>query len=158
VTVQAQILDLLAKAQQERKMAMILVTHDLGVVAGRTDDIMVMYAGQIIETAPTEKLFRDMRHPYTQALFQSIPKLEFASHTRLESIPGRPPQLINPPPGCRFAPRCQYAQDQCRTEQPPLTADPESPDHMYRCWFPVHFSGTKSGSTTELAGATAGSN
>ncbi len=140
VTVQKQILNLLARQQQERKMAMILVTHDLGVVAGRADEIMVMYAGQAVEKAPTAKLFASMRHPYTAALLNSIPKTSDPSHTRLEAIPGRPPQLINPPEGCRFAPRCTYATDQCRTDMPPLAADPADPTHLFRCWHPLAIS------------------
>ena len=137
VTVQKQILNLLARQQQERKMAMVLVTHDLGVVAGRADEIMVMYAGQAVEKAPTGKLFESMRHPYTAALLNSIPKTSDPSHTRLEAIPGRPPQLIDPPDGCRFAPRCTYATDQCRTEMPALTAAPDDSTHLFRCWHPL---------------------
>jgi oligopeptide/dipeptide ABC transporter ATP-binding protein len=136
VTVQAQILNLLQAQQAERHMAMVLVTHDLGVVAGRTDDIAVMYAGQIVEIAPTATLFQHVRMPYTEALLKSIPKLEQPSHTRLEIIGGRPPDLISPPPGCRFAPRCPYVQDKCWTEMPPLV-EAEQPGHLYRCWFPV---------------------
>ncbi len=136
VTVQAQILDLLNAQQHERHMAMILVTHDLGVVAGRTDDIAVMYAGKIVEKAPTRSLFANMRMPYTEALLQSIPRLANASHTRLTVIPGRPPDLGHPPVGCRFAPRCPYAQDRCRTEEPPLV-DSSVPGHSYACWYPV---------------------
>ena len=120
VTVQAQILDLLQEERQNRNMSMVLVTHDLGVVAGRTDEIAVMYAGKIVEKAPTRSLFANVRHPYTEALLKSIPKLENRSHTRLEVIAGRPPNLINTPPGCRFAPRCPYAQPRCREEEPPL--------------------------------------
>ena len=120
VTVQAQILDLLQAQQRERFMAMILVTHDLGVVAGRTDDIAVMYAGRFVEKAPTRALFSEMRHPYTEALLKSIPKLAQPSHTRLDAIGGRPPDLVNPPAGCKFAPRCPYAQAHCLTEEPPL--------------------------------------
>jgi peptide/nickel transport system ATP-binding protein len=136
VTVQAQILDLLQQQQRERFMAMVLVTHDLGVVAGRADDIAVMYAGEIVEKAPTRTLFAEMRHPYTEALVRSIPKLSEPSHSRLITIGGRPPNLISPPPACRFAPRCPYAQDKCRTEAPPLI--PASTiGHEYRCWFPV---------------------
>jgi len=136
VTVQAQILNLLQKQQTERHMAMILVTHDLGVVAGRTDDIAVMYAGKIVEQAPTSVLFEKMKMPYTEALVSSIPKLDNPSHTRLEIITGRPPDLVNPPAGCNFAPRCKYVQDKCRVEEPPLAAA-ETPGHLYRCWFPV---------------------
>jgi peptide/nickel transport system ATP-binding protein len=136
VTVQAQILNLLATQQRERNMSMVLVTHDLGVVAGRTDEIAVMYAGQIVETAPTRTLFANVRMPYTEALLKSIPKLEHPSHTRLQIIGGRPPQLVAPPPGCRFAPRCPYAQERCHNEPPPLI-EAEEPGHLYRCWFPV---------------------
>jgi peptide/nickel transport system ATP-binding protein len=136
VTVQAQILDLLQEQQRERFMAMVLVTHDLGVVAGRADDIAVMYAGQVVEKAPTRTLFAEMRHPYTEALVRSIPKLSDPSHTRLITIGGRPPNLIAPPPACRFAPRCPYVQDKCRTEKPPLVSG-TAPGHEFRCWFPV---------------------
>ena len=135
VTVQAQILNLLASQQREREMAMILVTHDLGVVAGRADDIAVMYAGQIVEQAPAATLFANVRMPYTQALLRSIPKLDEPRRTKLQAIPGRPPNLADPPPGCRFAPRCPYAQDRCRAEAPPLIES--EPGHTYRCWFPV---------------------
>jgi peptide/nickel transport system ATP-binding protein len=136
VTVQSQILNLLAQQQHERDMAMVLVTHDLGVVAGRADDIAVMYAGQIVETAPTRTLFAQMRMPYTEALLKSIPKLEQPSHSRLEIIGGRPPDLINPPIGCKFSPRCPYVQERCRIEAPPLI-EAETPGHYFRCWFPV---------------------
>ena len=136
VTVQAQILDLLATQQRERSMSMILVTHDLGVVANRTDEIAVMYGGQIVEKAPTPVIFRAMRHPYTEALMRSIPRIENPSHTRLDAIPGRPPDLANLPPGCRFAPRCRNAQPRCLEENPPLY-DAEQPGHQFRCFFPV---------------------
>ena len=136
VTVQHQILNLLAEQQRDRAMAMILVTHDLGVVAGRTEDIMVMYAGKAVEKAPTVELFAHVRHPYTQGLLWSIPKITQAKHTRLIAIPGRPPNLIDPPPGCKFAPRCAYAQDLCRTEEPELRSI-DSPDHVFACHFPV---------------------
>ena len=135
VTVQAQILDLLEAQQRERHMAMILVSHDLGVVAGRTDEIMVMYGGRVVEHAPTRDLFKGVRMPYTEALLRSIPRLELPSHTRLEAIPGRPPDLVNGPQGCNFAPRCRYAQPRCREEAPPLVAF-EGTDHLYRCWYP----------------------
>ena len=140
VTVQQQILNLLGRQRRERRMAMILVTHDLGVVAGRTDEIMVMYAGQAVEKASTLSLFTNMRHPYTEALLRSIPKTSNPSHTRLEAIPGRPPNLIAPPPGCRFAPRCTYATEQCHNEPPPLIEDAHDPGHLYRCWHPVSIS------------------
>jgi len=136
VTVQAQILDLLADLQQERHMAVILVTHDLGVVASRADDIIVMYAGRVVERAPTRTLFHDTKMPYTRALMDSIPRLADPSGARLDAIAGRPPDLINPPAGCRFAPRCPYAQDKCRESEPPLRTV-GSPDHLFACWFPL---------------------
>jgi peptide/nickel transport system ATP-binding protein len=136
VTVQAQILGLLKAQQRERHMAMVLVTHDLGVVAGRTDEIVVMYGGKVVERAPTKVLFSEMRHPYTEALLRSIPKVANPSHTRLQAIGGRPPDLVNPPKGCNFAPRCPYVQDHCLTEDPPLMPS-GTPGHEYRCWFPV---------------------
>jgi oligopeptide/dipeptide ABC transporter ATP-binding protein len=115
---------------------MILVTHDLGVVAGRADEIAVMYAGQIVERAPTRALFADVKMPYTEALLRSIPRIEEPSHRRLAAIGGRPPVLVDPPVGCRFAPRCPYAQDKCREEAPPLR-EAATAGHVYRCWFPV---------------------
>jgi peptide/nickel transport system ATP-binding protein len=141
VTVQAQILNLLQQQQRERDMAMILVTHDLGVVAGRADEIAVMYSGQIVERAPTRTLFAHMRMPYTEGLLKSIPKLEQPSHSRLQIIGGRPPDLVDPPPGCKFAPRCAYAQDKCHSEEPPLI-EAETPGHYFKCWYPV---GTEAG-------------
>ncbi|HEY7106550.1 MAG TPA: ABC transporter ATP-binding protein, partial [Acidimicrobiia bacterium] len=136
VTVQAQILDLLQAQQRERFMAVILVTHDLGVVAGRTDDIAVMYAGRIVEKAPTRTLFAETRHPYTEALLKSIPKLNDASHSRLDAITGRPPDLVTPPVGCKFAARCPYAQPRCLEQEPPL-AESETPGHLFRCFYPT---------------------
>lgn len=135
VTVQAQILNLLADQQAERHMAMVLVTHDLGVVAGRTDEIAVMYGGKIVEQAPTADLFSAVRMPYTEALLGSIPKIADPSHTRLLAIGGRPPDLVVPPKGCNFAPRCPYAQQQCLDDEPPLVET--TPGHFHRCWFPV---------------------
>ena len=137
VTVQAQILDLLSSLQAERHMAVILVTHDLGVVATRTDRIAVMYAGHIVEMASTRRLFASMAMPYTQALLKSTPRISDPSHTRLTAIDGRPPDLINPPVGCAFAPRCDYATDQCRIEAPPLRTAPEDPTHLFACWNPL---------------------
>src|SRR5690606_11080922 len=110
--------------------------HDLGVVAGRTHDIAVMYAGQIVEMAPTRTLFSEVRMPYTEALLRSVPRVENPKHTRLAVIGGRPPDLVDPPPGCRFAPRCPYAQERCRVEAPPLV-EADTPGHWYRCWYPV---------------------
>ena len=137
VTVQAQILQLLGEQRRERNMTLVLVTHDLGVVAGHTDDVAVMYGGRLVERAPTATLFRRMRMPYTEALLRSMPNLDNPPHTRLHAIPGRPPDLVNPPAGCRFAPRCQYAQPRCTTEDPPLVAADDDPSHWYACWYPV---------------------
>ncbi len=136
VTVQAQILDLLEEQRKDRNMSLILVTHDLGVVAGHTDDIAVMYGGQLVEQAPTRVLFADMKMPYTEALMQSIPKIEDPSHTRLIAIGGRPPDLVHPPKGCRFAPRCPYVREKCENEMPPLQSA-DTPGHVFRCWYPV---------------------
>ena len=134
VTIQAQILSLLDDLRDRLGMATLLVTHDMGVVAGRTSRINVMYAGRIVETAPTHELFSAMRHPYTQALLASIPRLESDNTKALVSIPGIPPDMTNPPPGCRFAARCPYARDRCRTEEPPLTGQG---GHLFSCWYPV---------------------
>ena len=136
VTVQAQILDLLSEQIRDRNMSMLLVTHNLGVVAGYTDEIAVMYGGKVVERAPTKVLFSNVKMPYTEALLQSIPRMNHPSHSRLAMIPGRPPDLVNPPTGCRFAPRCAYARDVCVREEPPLV-QAETPDHTFACHFPV---------------------
>jgi oligopeptide/dipeptide ABC transporter ATP-binding protein len=137
VTVQAQILDLLSEQQRDRYMGMVLVTHDLGVVAGRADDIAVMYAGRIVEYAPAVSLFGNVRMPYTEALLESIPKVEDRSHTRLQAIAGRPPDLVELPQGCAFAARCKYARERCRVERPLLEEDPTSPGHLFACFYPT---------------------
>ena len=136
VTVQAQILDLLLEHRRQRDMALVLITHDLGVIAGRADEIMVMYAGQIVEQAPTPVLFSHMAMPYTEALLAAIPTAKHPSHQRLNAIGGRPPNMVNPPAGCRFAPRCKYAQPECNESVPPLR-EGSTPGHRYRCFFPV---------------------
>jgi len=135
VTVQAQILDLIGREQQRRQMALILITHDLGVVAGRTDEVAVMYAGRIVEHAPTCDLFKQMRSPYAEALLQAIPKLDAPPHTRLRAIGGAPPDPTRLPPGCAFSPRCRYAQERCRREAPPLLG--EAGGHQFACWLPL---------------------
>jgi oligopeptide/dipeptide ABC transporter ATP-binding protein len=142
VTVQAQILDLLSSLQRDRQMAMILVTHDLGVVATRTDEIIVMYAGNVVERAPTPVLFSHMSMPYTEALLSSMPRIANPSHTRLKAIEGRPPDLLYPPAGCPFAPRCPYVQDKCHTAKPPLV-EGATAGHRYACWFPLDSIRTK---------------
>ncbi len=134
VTIQAQILKVLDDLEQRLGMATLLVTHDMGVVAGRSRRINVMYAGRIVEQATSETLFTSMRHPYTQALLGSIPRLESDASKPLLSIPGLPPDLTNPPTGCRFASRCQFATEQCLAQEPPLEGDAE---HRFACWHPV---------------------
>ncbi len=135
VTIQAQILSVLDGLRERLGMATLLVTHDMGVVAGRTSRINVMYAGRLVETAPTERLFSAMRHPYTQALLASIPRLESDNTRALVSIPGIPPDLTKPPSGCRFASRCPRATRQCAEQEPPLSGD--DPSHRFACWHPV---------------------
>ncbi|KAF0218440.1 MAG: peptide/nickel transport system ATP-binding [Geobacteraceae bacterium] len=135
VTVQAEILNLLGRLQKERNMGMILVTHDLGVVAGRAHDTAVMYAGRIVEQAQTPELFDRMRMPYTRALFDSVPRLDDPPNRVLPAIDGQPPDLAALPPGCRFAPRCMRAQERCRVEEPSLVENGRE-DHRYACWFP----------------------
>ena len=135
VTVQAQVLELISELRKEFNMAMILVTHDLGVVAGHTDKIAVMYAGDVVEYAPTRELFANMKMPYTEALLKSIPRLETPTGTRLPVIEGRLPDPTKNEPGCPFANRCAYVTDKCRAEKPPLTDGGNN--HFYRCWFPI---------------------
>jgi peptide/nickel transport system ATP-binding protein len=135
VTIQKQILELIDDLRRRLGMAVIMVTHDLGVIAGRADRVAVMYAGKVVETTETPALYANPRHPYTEALFQALPEKSAETRERLYSIPGAPPDLVNPPKGCRFAPRCRYATDKCRTEPPDLTG--ETTAHTYRCFFPV---------------------
>jgi oligopeptide/dipeptide ABC transporter ATP-binding protein len=135
VTIQAQILQLLDRLKKELGMAVLLITHDMGVVAGRADRINVMYAGQIVEATSTRTLFDGMRHPYTQSLLASIPQMDQDTRQPLFSIPGLPPDLVDPPEGCRFAPRCRLVQDDCRASDPPL--DGREDEHTYRCFHPV---------------------
>jgi peptide/nickel transport system ATP-binding protein len=135
VTIQKQILELIDSLRHRLGMSVILVTHDLGVIAGRADRVAVMYAGRVVETTETETLFDNPRHPYTEALFQALPEKSAESRERLYSIPGAPPDLTRPPSGCRFAPRCRYATDRCREEDPVLAG--ETTAHTYACFFPV---------------------
>ncbi|HJP25403.1 MAG TPA: ABC transporter ATP-binding protein [Acidimicrobiales bacterium] len=135
VTVQKHILDLLDDLRTARGMAMILVTHDLGVVKGRTDEVMVMYAGRTMEEASTGAVFSQQGHPYTEALIETIPKINSASHTRLVPIPGQPPVTTSPPAGYPFADRCRYATDLCVAQGPPLTALGNG--HHVACHTPV---------------------
>jgi peptide/nickel transport system ATP-binding protein len=136
VTVQHQILNLLSREQRQRDMTMVMVTHDLGVVAGRTDDTLVMYAGKVVEQASTVEIFDDTRHPYTEALMRSIPRTAQASHTPLVAITGRPPVATHLPKGCAFSPRCPYVQPRCHEEDPVLVSSGAA-GHTTACWYPV---------------------
>jgi oligopeptide/dipeptide ABC transporter ATP-binding protein len=133
VTVQAQILRLLDQLNRERDLAIILITHDLGVVAEIADRVLVMYAGQIVENATLDETFYDPQHPYTWGLLGSLMRLDQTRGTRLAQIPGQPPSLLAPPTGCRFAPRCPHEFDKCG-EQPPLEARVGG-NHLDRCWL-----------------------
>jgi peptide/nickel transport system ATP-binding protein len=135
VTIQKQILELIDDLRVRLGMAVILVTHDLGVIAGRADRVAVMYAGKIVEVTGTATLYARPRHPYTEALFEALPEKAAEDRGRLYSIPGMPPDLTNPPAACRFAPRCRHVQDRCREEEPPLAGD--EPGHEFACFFPV---------------------
>jgi oligopeptide/dipeptide ABC transporter ATP-binding protein len=136
VTIQAQILDLLKELQVERQMAMILVTHNLGVAASCTDRIGVMYGGRFVEVASTKDLFSRHRMPYTEALLQAIPRVDRAVGSRFNAIPGQPPDPARHPPGCAFAPRCAFATERCQRVAPELTPS-ESRDHVFACWNPL---------------------
>lgn len=133
VTVQAQILRLVDRLNQERKLAVVLITHDLGVVAEVADRVVVMYAGQIVEDGTLDEIFYDPQHPYTWGLLGSLPRVEDTQRGRLQQIPGQPPSLLNPPTGCRFAARCAYAFDKCT--QPPPLEDRLGDGHLDRCWL-----------------------
>jgi oligopeptide/dipeptide ABC transporter ATP-binding protein len=144
VTIQAQILELLDRLQSELGMAVMLITHDFGVVAGSADRVVVMYAGQVVEQALTGELFAHPLHPYTEGLLASVPRLDAPSasaHGRLHAIPGQVPAATAWPSGCRFHPRCPYVWDRCRVEEPPLLdaggggigAEPGT--HGVRCWL-----------------------
>jgi peptide/nickel transport system ATP-binding protein len=135
VTIQKQILELIDDLRRRLGMSVIMVTHDLGVIAGRADRVAVMYAGKVVETTETSALYVNPRHPYTEALFHALPEKSAETRERLYSIPGAPPDLVNPPHGCRFAPRCRYATDRCRAESPVLAG--ETTAHTYACFFPV---------------------
>jgi peptide/nickel transport system ATP-binding protein len=143
VTIQAQILDLLDRIKRELAMGIILITHDMGVIAGRADRVAVMYAGRKVETAETVQLFKRVRHPYTEALLASIPQLDQDRGQELYSIPGIPPDLRRPPGACRFAPRCAFATERCRREDPPLAG--EDPSHPYACFHPRNSSAADMG-------------
>ncbi|TME20460.1 MAG: ABC transporter ATP-binding protein, partial [Chloroflexi bacterium] len=132
VTVQAQILELLRDLNQQTRAAIILITHNMGVVAGLCTRVLVMYAGRIVEQGPVEQIFKDPQHPYTWSLLQSIPRLDADRKDRLLSIEGLPPDLIKPPPGCRFHPRCRFRIERCFRDDPSLMD--VGPDQDAACW------------------------
>jgi oligopeptide/dipeptide ABC transporter ATP-binding protein len=134
VTTQAQIMELLLELQAELGMALMLISHDLGLAASYADEVIVMYAGRIVEQASAPQLFTHVRMPYTQALFEAIPRLERPAHSALPIIGGRPPDLAALPAGCSFAPRCRRAADDCRAAAPPLAE--HEPGHRWACWHP----------------------
>ena len=136
VTIQAQIIELIDTLKDEFNSAVVLITHDLGVVAEIANEIIVMYAGRVVERAPTRDLFYDPQHPYTWGLLGSIPRLDRPKLERLHSIKGMPPSLINLPQGCKFRPRCPYAFEKC-TEEPELRNRVEEQAHLDRCWLSV---------------------
>jgi oligopeptide/dipeptide ABC transporter ATP-binding protein len=135
VTTQAQIMELLEDLQQELNMALIMISHDMGLAASFTDEVVVMYAGRVVEQAPTRQLFSAVRMPYTKVLLDAIPRLENQSHTLLPVVQGRPPDLTNLPKGCSFSPRCPYVQDDCRETEPPLIE--HEPRHIWACFHPI---------------------
>jgi oligopeptide/dipeptide ABC transporter ATP-binding protein len=136
VTIQAQIVELISVLKDDFDSGVIMITHDLGVVADIADEIIVMYAGRVVERAATRDLFYDPQMPYTWGLLGSIPRLDRPRPDRLHSITGAPPSLINAPPGCRFRPRCPHAFAKC-VEEPPLENHVETPGHLDRCWLEV---------------------
>ena len=135
VTIQAQIVELVIRMRQQMGMAMIWITHDLGVVAGLAERVMVMYAGFIVEKASVDDLYEDPRHPYTLALLSALPRADRRREHRLKSIPGAPPNLLTEPKGCPFAPRCELAFERCRNENPSL--DTVAAGHEIACWVDV---------------------
>ena len=132
VTTQAQILTLMNKLQEEFGSAIIMITHDLGVVAETADEVVVMYAAEIVEKAPVDRLFKRPHMPYTWGLLGSLPRLD-VNVERLVQIQGQPPSLLNPPGGCRFHPRCPFVMNICKTENPPLKPVPDEPEHLDAC-------------------------
>jgi oligopeptide/dipeptide ABC transporter ATP-binding protein len=139
VTTQAQIMELLLELQEQLGMALLLITHDLGLAATYAGEVIVMYAGRIVEQAPAGRLLANgghVRMPYTKALLEAVPRLELPAHAPLPVIGGRPPDLSEPLPGCSFAPRCGSAQDDCRQAAPPLAE--HEPGHRWACWHPLN--------------------
>jgi oligopeptide/dipeptide ABC transporter ATP-binding protein len=149
VTIQAQIVELVSRMREKLGLALIWITHDLGVVAGLAERVIVMYAGMIVEEADVDSLFDNPKHPYTMALLAALPRVDRRREDRLKSIPGAPPNLLIEPRGCPFAPRCEYVIDRCLTERPPLF--PVSPTQRAACWVTAsdELGVTSSESTTD---------
>ncbi|HHS97301.1 MAG TPA: ABC transporter ATP-binding protein [Chloroflexi bacterium] len=141
VTIQAQIVDLVKRLQEQLGMAVMWITHDLGVVAGLAKKVNVMYAGYIVERGSVYDIYKRPRHPYTQGLLGSLPRLDEPPGTKLVSIPGLPPDLIDLPPGCPFAARCTYAVDKCLEAMPPLEEADGADQHLVACWRWEHIAG-----------------
>ncbi len=135
VTVQAQVLRVIERLQAEFGTAVIIITHDLGVIAEVADNVVVMYAGAIMESAERDVVFYDNHHPYTEGLLRSLPAYG-GEKERLHPIAGQPPSLITLPAGCKFHPRCPYVMDRCLSEEPPLAPVEGSPEHLSSCWLP----------------------
>ena len=150
VTVQAQVLGVIRRMQEMLGTAAILITHDLGVVAQVTDEVLVMYGGRVMERAGRRTLFSASHHPYTEGLLQSRPA-NGGERGRLRPIPGQPPSMLDPPPGCPFAPRCVYVMDKCR-EDPPLAAVGGEPGHVSACWLPPSRAGREAARRQVAAG------
>jgi peptide/nickel transport system ATP-binding protein len=140
VTVQAQVLELTKHLQDVMGMAIILITHDLGIIAGTADQVMIMYAGKVMETAGRHDVYYRAHHPYTSGLLNSLPQSGHEGE-RLVPVPGQPPSLISPPPGCPFWPRCAFAMAKCRSDAPPLRPLPGAEDHRSACWLPLELTG-----------------
>jgi oligopeptide/dipeptide ABC transporter ATP-binding protein len=134
VTTQAQIMELLRDIQRRLGMGLLMISHDLGLAATFADEVLVMYAGRAVERASTQKLFEQVRMPYTRALLDSLPRLEDPPHMTLNVVPGQAPNLAALPPGCPFAPRCPRVTDECRENDPPFSE--QEPEHAWACWHP----------------------
>ncbi len=136
VTIQAQIMELIGRLRRDINLAVMLITHDLGVVAGVAETVLVMYAGKVVEYAEIDRIYYNSRHPYAWSLMRSVPRLD-EKRGRLLTIGGSPPSLINLPPGCSFSPRCPFAEDICHGQEPPLIE--VEPGHLSACHFAMDF-------------------
>jgi oligopeptide transport system ATP-binding protein len=156
VTIQAQILDLVRRLRDEIGMAMIWITHDLGIIAGLADNIQVMYGGRIVERGPVTQVYKDTRHPYTLGLLNSLPRLDLEKNRqRLQQIEGSPPDMRIEPKGCPFAARCVFRKDICTEVTPPLESvpEPQAPNHLHACWVDVRTGELKPQAQAAMVGA-----